>query len=236
MSKKSISQDVMCIKIMNNTQQLVEQYNLYYSDKKPDIKKYNNVSTVFLIGEVANGKIPLIGVCDVVISECVSINQAFEGYAKGDSGWKYEWKLYNLQKVNVPDIRECILEPVGDEDKRLITSLQKIVYIESSNLIIPKIGINLGNNTISVIETETEGGHGPSEIPQVKRDSLEKPYKMGDIVHLKNRIDKGFEKGLVTDIEDLIDIDILYDQKLTIQLENKECKKYSAVVLRRLDS
>lgn len=38
--------DVMCIKVMKETEPLVLKYQLYYSDSKPDDKKYNKVFDV----------------------------------------------------------------------------------------------------------------------------------------------------------------------------------------------
>lgn len=225
--------DVMCIKVMKATEPLVLKYNLYYSDVKPDDKKYINVSTIFLIGEAINGSIPLIGTCDVIINECMTVHPDFVGYAKGSSGWKYEWKLQNFNKASVPDIRAYISSSLGNKDKDLITNLQKIVYIESNNLVIPKIGasISIGNNNLTSNPTVKT----TNKVATVKKKIFKNTYQIGDVVQLRNGLSKGYYEGIVVNIEDLIEDGILYDQKLTIKNKINDTKIYSASTLRSLE-
>lgn len=227
--------DILCVKVMKNTEAVVLKHELYYSDVHPAKTKYSDVSTIFLIGEVDNEKIPLIGTCDVTISACDKVHKDFEGFAKGAEGWKYEWKLNNLQKRRISDIRGCIKpsSPGGVNDIKLITNLQKMGYISSNNLDKSALGGAIGNNIfISNIKENDELINKDTSllITKVQRQPLKNRYSVGRIVQIKNKCGKGSRDGIIEKIEEKVEDDILYDQKLTIRIDNEK-KLYLASYL-----
>lgn len=223
-----MSKDIICIKVMNDTEELVLTYGLYYSDGMPEKNKYDNVDILFLIGEAKDKQIPLLGICDINDVSISKVNLIKPEFANctGASNWKFEWDLSNLIKEDtVPEIRNCMKD--NCEDKQLITNLQKIVYIDSENLTNQNI-----KEYISSMKSAKKNSNVLSKVQQEKKVPLEKPYNVGDTVYIK-KMGKQLEYKIIA-IEDKMEGDILYDQYLTIEL-TKESKSYSAKALRTLE-
>lgn len=233
------AKDILCLKVMDATSNLVLEHQLYYSEGKPDAKKFKQVKKNFILGEAENKQIPLLGICDVDICDIGlgGIHQAFQNCAEGHN-WKYQWSLQDLQKpiISIPEIRAFVSTPHGDDDIQAITSLQNMVYIDSKNLAIPQIKISSGSCKLHIGPNKAQIINKDASVPisEEKPTPLQEKYSLGEYLEIKVK-GTGLKQGKIVGIQESTDKGVVIDQTLTIEVNEKR-KCYSATALRKLKS
>lgn len=225
MNKVIMNKDIMCIKVMRNTQEFVLRNNLYYSDVMPDKGKLTNIRTIFILGEANNKGIPLIAICSAKIRKCQSINKNFRDLDKG-SIWQYEWELSNVEKVkDISDLRNHIN---NQEDQDLVKTCQKITYIESSNL---TESLQKRQNSIrkSIIVSDNSIANRVTQEVAPKIEQLQVVHKKGDSINIRDKFGNT-STGTIIDIVNELKQNIIIDQKLTVKIGDK-VRQYKASIV-----
>lgn len=226
--------DIILVKVMDATKEIVLRNKLYYTDNGPDEVKLKGISTVFLIGERKKGNIPLIGTCDFSIDSCSDVHPEFTGKAKAKDGWKYEWTLSNLVRYDdIPDIRTYITSAA---DKKAVTTLQTIGYIDSNN-ILSSSGILVGKNRVTNNVKNNDNLNNQEPAPAPKEEEVipfNNVYSEGETVHIKTKKFGPVSTGEIKEVENVTKGDIIIDQYITIHVDGKDIE-YSASALRKLE-
>lgn len=125
---------ILLIKVMNDMEDAVFETGRYYSCIKPSEQ---NVSTVYIIGESNILGVPLLGYCeDFTIKPLGLLESVRPEFNAEGRGWKYEWELKNLARINhVFDFAPYLSQLNNEKDmEKYIDNVQVLGYLEEDSI------------------------------------------------------------------------------------------------------